>query len=76
LDLVSTETSLGTQEMNKSELVRAVAEASGKPITVVDAVLAAVFNEITSALGRGETISIGGFGSFALSAKPAKKKTK
>ena len=62
--------------MNKSELVRAVAESSGKPITVVDVVLEAVFNEITAALEKGETISIGGFGSFALSAKPMKKKTK
>ncbi len=60
--------------MDKRDLARSVAKASGKPITVVDAILAAAFNEITDALQRGETVSIGGFGSFALGAKPPKSK--
>ena len=62
--------------MNKRDLARAVAVASGKPITTVDVILDAAFQQITEALERGETVSIGGFGSFALGSKPAVNRKK
>lgn len=58
--------------MNKRDLVRAVATASKKPITDVDVILQTTFDLITAALERGEIISIGGFGTFALGAKKPK----
>ena len=63
--------------MNKRDLVRAGAEASKKPITDVDVILQSTFDVITAALERGDIVSIGGFGSFALGAKKPKlvKKT-
>ena len=60
--------------MNKRDLIRAVAEKTGKPMTVVDVILEAAFAQITDALEKGDTVAIGGFGSFALGAKPPKKK--
>jgi nucleoid DNA-binding protein len=64
--------------MDKRDLVRAVAKATGKPMTSVESILESAFEEITSALQKGEVISIGGFGSFSLGAsKPVKQiKTK
>lgn len=63
--------------MNKRDLVRAVAKTSGKPITEVDVVADAIFEVITRALENGDTVNIGGFGSFALGGKaPAVKKSK
>ena len=58
--------------MNKRDLVRAVAAASKRPITDVDVILHSTFDVITAALERGEVISIGGFGTFALGAKKPK----
>ena len=55
--------------MDKRDLARAVAKATNKPITDVDVILTATFDAITDALQRGETVAIGGFGSFALGAK-------
>jgi|LakMenEpi03Aug12_release.lakeMendotaPanAssembly.Ray.scaffolds.fasta_scaffold643484_2 DNA-binding protein HU-beta len=64
--------------MNKRELVRSVANSTGKPITTVEVIIQAAFDQITDALDRGDIISIGGFGSFALGGKktPAKKTPK
>lgn len=58
--------------MNKRDLIRAVAAKSKKPITHVDLILQSAFDEITAALERGEIISIGGFGTFALGSKKSK----
>ena len=58
--------------MNKTDLVRAVAVASKKPITDVDVILQSTFDLITEALQRGDVISIGGFGTFALGGKKSK----
>jgi nucleoid DNA-binding protein len=62
--------------MDKRDLVRAVAATSGKPMTTVDVILDAAFQKITEALERGEIVSIGGFGSFALGSKPSVKRKK
>ena len=59
--------------MNKRDLIRMVAEVTGKRITTVDVILEAAFAQITNALEKGDIVSIGGFGSFALGAKPPKK---
>ncbi|MCA9518657.1 MAG: HU family DNA-binding protein [Myxococcales bacterium] len=54
--------------MNKTELVKAVAEESGLAQRVVAQVLDALFDEragaIPRALGRGEAVAIRGFGTF------------
>ena len=62
--------------MDKRDLVRAVAKATGKPITTVEVIVGAVFEEITSALHKGEVISLGGFGSFSLGTAKTPKKSK
>lgn len=64
--------------MDKRQLIRSVANSTGKPITTVEVIIQAAFDQITDALDRGDIISIGGFGSFALGGKkaPAKKKQK
>ena len=49
-----------------------MATASKRPITDVDVILQSTFDVVTAALERGEIISIGGFGTFALGAKKTK----
>lgn len=71
---VSTETDFGVPNMDKRDLVRAVAAASKKPITEVDVILQSAFDVITAALERGEVVSIGGFGTFALGGKKPKNR--
>lgn len=61
--------------MNKRDLVRAVAKATGKPIVDVDVIVEATFQTLTSALDAGETVSLGGFGSFSLGGRAKTKKT-
>ena len=58
-------------DVNKNELVAAVAENSG--LTKADAGKAvdAVFDSITSALKTGDEVRLVGFGTFAVSARAA-----
>jgi DNA-binding protein HU-beta len=59
--------------MNKTDLVAAVAEATD--LTKADAAAAtdAVFDAITAALKDGDTVSMIGFGSFAVSERAARE---
>ena len=59
--------------MKKSELVEAVAEASG--LTKADATRAldAVFATITDQLKKGNKIPVAGFGTFAVSKRAARE---
>ena len=59
--------------MNKSELIEAVAEASGISKTDATAATEAVFDTITSALKDGDTIQMTGFGSFSVSERAARE---
>ena len=62
--------------MNKSELIQAVAEASGLTKkdsgVAVDAVLAA----ITEAIAKGDKVSLIGFGTFGVKDRPAREAIK
>lgn len=50
--------------MNKAQLVNAVAAATDMTKKAVSDVLDAVLNEVMSAVKRGETVTVTGFGTF------------
>ncbi len=50
--------------MRKPELVASVAQATGLSKAQATLVVNAVFDEVLSALSRGEAVSLPGFGSF------------
>ena len=62
---------IGEQQVNKNELVAAVAEEAG--ITKADAgnAIDAVFNAIEGALKKGDDVRIVGFGTFAVANRAA-----
>jgi DNA-binding protein HU-beta len=62
---------IGEQQVNKNELVAAVAEEAG--ITKADAgnAIDAVFNAIEGALKKGDDVRIVGFGTFAVASRAA-----
>ncbi len=59
--------------MNKSELISAVAAESG--LTKVDAKKAidAVLKSVSSALAKGDKVTLVGFGTFSVTKRPARK---
>jgi len=52
-------------KMNKQELSKAVATATGLSQTQASTTVAATFDSIAAALSKGETIQITGFASFS-----------
>ena len=58
--------------MNKAELIDAVAEATGLGKTEAGNAADAVFNTIIAALGKGDQVSIAGFGTFQVRARAAR----
>ena len=58
--------------MNKSDLVGQVAELAGLTKAEADKATDAVFAAITAALKAGEEVRLAGFGSFSVSARPAR----
>ena len=50
--------------MNKSELISAVAQASGVQKKDAERVMNAALDSITAALARGEKVQLSGFGTF------------
>ena len=52
--------------MNKTELVSAVAEASGVSKKDTDAVIKATFEAIEKAMARGDKVQVIGFGTFEI----------
>ncbi len=50
--------------MNKTELIKAVAEKTGESQAAAAKCVAAVFDSITDALKAGDTVSLIGFGTF------------
>jgi DNA-binding protein HU-alpha len=51
--------------MHKSDLVAAVADLADLPKEKTNDVVSAIFDEITNALSRDETVNLIGFGSFS-----------
>ena len=58
--------------MNKSELIDAVAESADLPKASATRAIDAVLDSITKALQNGDTVSLVGFGSFGIKARPAR----
>ena len=59
--------------MNKSELAKVIAEKVGIPPKQVSAVLDATFDQIAEAMKAKETVTIGGFGTFATKDRAARE---
>ncbi len=51
--------------MKKSDLVAEVVDRADLPSSKADDVVSAIFEQITNALARGETVNLVGFGAFA-----------
>ncbi len=58
--------------MNKTELVDAVAQATDLSKVAAGKAVTAVLDAVQSALGRGETVVLTGFGTFAVRERPAR----
>ena len=58
--------------MNRTDLAAAVAEATRLSITEASAAVAATFDQIAAALGRGESVVVPGFGSFEVRERSAR----
>lgn len=50
--------------MRKTELAAAIADAADLPLDKANQLLTAILDEIGNALGRGESVSLVGFGTF------------
>jgi DNA-binding protein HU-beta len=53
--------------MNKSDLVQVVAEKAGLNKSAAEKAVNAVFEGISDALGKGDKVSLVGFGTFSVS---------
>lgn len=58
--------------MNKSELIDAIASASGLTKTNSEKALNAVVEGITASLKKGDSVQLVGFGTFKVSARAAR----
>ncbi len=59
--------------MRKSDLVSAVADIADISLHDADNAVSSMFEHITDALARGETVSLVGFGSFVVKHRAARK---
>lgn len=58
--------------MRKTELVSAVADISDISLKEADDAVSSLFEHVTNALARGESVSLVGFGSFSVKARAAR----
>jgi DNA-binding protein HU-beta len=58
--------------VNKQELIDAVAESADLPKASATRAIDAVLDSITDALKKGDSVSLVGFGSFNVKARPAR----
>ncbi len=58
--------------MNKSDLVRHVAEEAGMTGSAAEAAIDAMLSDIAASLVRGEGVSLLGFGTFGTRNRPAR----
>lgn len=59
--------------MNTSDLAKKIAAATNSTEAQAKATIQAVFTEIAEAAGRGEEVSIPGFGKFSVKDRPARQ---
>ncbi|WP_175166340.1 HU family DNA-binding protein [Paraburkholderia fynbosensis] len=62
----------GNETMNKQELVDAVAAATGNTKVAVAGAVDALIGAVTSAVAKGDTVQLVGFGTFATGARAAR----
>ncbi len=58
--------------MNKSDLVQVVADKAGVSKAAAEKAVSAVLDGISDALGKGEKVSLVGFGTFSVSERSAR----
>ena len=59
--------------MNKGDLIEKVAKECGLSKTASDQVLNSILNAITGAVSAGDKVTLIGFGTFSVSARPARE---
>ncbi|WP_304992078.1 HU family DNA-binding protein [Desulfopila sp. IMCC35006] len=59
--------------MNKGDLIEKVARECGLSKTASDQVLNSILNAITGAVATGDKVTLIGFGTFSVSARPARE---
>ena len=59
--------------MNKGDLIEKVAKECGLSKTASDQVLNSILNAITGAVTTGDKVTLIGFGTFSVSARPARE---
>lgn len=59
-------------EMNKAELVEAIAKKAGSSKAMADVMIDAFVESVTGALKRGESVTLVGFGTFAQGKRAAR----
>ncbi len=52
--------------MNKSELISEIADNTGLPKNTAEVIINKVFNTLTDAMAKGDSVSIPGFGVFSV----------
>lgn len=58
--------------MNKSDLIKSIADTQGLKLTEATRLVDAVFDTITNNLRRGEQVAISGFGTFVTKTRAAR----
>lgn len=58
--------------MNRAELISEIAELTGQPKTEVGQTLTGIIHSITSALSKGEKVTLVGFGTFERRSRQAR----
>lgn len=58
--------------MNKSDLIKSIADTQGLKLTEATRLVDAVFDTITNNLKRGEQVAISGFGTFVTKTRAAR----
>lgn len=71
--IISVITNGGLFIMNKSDLIREIANNAGLTIKDATSAFDGFVEAITAALKKGDKIQISGFGSFEIKAKPARE---
>ena len=65
-------TALNKSQLNKSQLIEAVAEKAGITQAAARTALESVVEAISDATEAGKVVRIGGFGKFAMKTRPAR----